>query len=135
MTLTPVSADLLHGLVRGAHAEGTTTLAVAAAIEADDRLLLIAVTDNDFDTDWQLPADLVLPGETLLDALHRAVELTTGLDIDDVTGYHGHRDDVIDADVVRTFVFAVTAVDPERLCRTALVGHDGAHVDLSRPAR
>jgi hypothetical protein len=39
------------------HAEGTTRLAVAAAIEHDDRVLLVATMDNDFQTIWQLPSD------------------------------------------------------------------------------
>jgi 8-oxo-dGTP diphosphatase len=126
MTPSPVTDDLLHRLVADSHAEGTSTLAVAAAVEADDRVLLIAATDGDFQTRWELPTDLVLPGETLLDALHRTLSITAGLEIADVAGYHGHRDELVSANVVRTFVFAVTAVDPTRVCRAALVGHHWA---------
>lgn len=122
MTVT-VTDLMVHQLVAGSHAEGTTRLAVAAAIEHDDKVLLIAATDDNFDRHWQLPSDLVLPGETLLQALDRTVSLTTGLDAIDVTGYAGHHDSHVDGDVARTFLFTVTAADPERVCRWANVGH------------
>lgn len=122
MTVT-VTDQLLHQLVAGSHAEGTTCLAVAAAIEHNDHVLLIAVADDDFDLTWQLPSDLVLPGETLLDGLHRTVTVTVGLDVIDVTGYAGHHDRRVDGDVVRTFVFSVTAADPDRVCHWANIGH------------
>lgn len=122
MTVT-VTDHLLHQLVAGSHAEGTTRLAVAAAIEDDDRILLIAGADDDFEPVWQLPADLVFPGETLLGGLHRTVTVTTGLDVIDVTGYAGHHDRRVNGDVVRTFVFTVTAADPDRVCRWANIGH------------
>jgi len=72
MTVT-VTDQLLHQLVTGSHAEGTTRLAVAAAIEHNDRTLLIAAVDDDFETLWQLPFDLVLPqhGSPLWLASHR----------------------------------------------------------------
>jgi ADP-ribose pyrophosphatase YjhB (NUDIX family) len=122
MTIT-VTQRLVHQLVVGSHAEGTTRLAVAAAIEHDERVLLIAAQDNDFQPVWQLPSDLVLPGETLLYALDRTVTITTGLGIVDITGYLGHHDREIDGDIVRTFVFTVTAEDPERVCRWASISH------------
>jgi ADP-ribose pyrophosphatase YjhB (NUDIX family) len=118
-----VTDQLLHQLVAGSHAEGTTRLAVAAAIEHDGRILLIAAADEDFEPVWQLPADLVLPGETLLHGLHRTVTVTTGLNLIDVTGYAGHHDRRVDGDVVRTFVFTVTAANPDRVCRWANIGH------------
>ena len=122
MTVT-VTDQLLHQLVTGSHAEGTTRLAVAAAIEHNDRTLLIAAVDDDFETTWQLPLDLVLPGETLLHGLDRVVAVTTGLNVIDVTGYAGHHDHPFDGDIVRTFVFTVTADDPDRACRWANIGH------------
>jgi 8-oxo-dGTP diphosphatase len=122
MTVT-VDDQLLHQLVVGSHAEGTTCLAVAAAIEHDDRTLLISTTNDDFEPLWQLPSDLVLPGETLLQALDRTVTTTTGLGIVDVTGYAGHHDQLVDAEMVRTFVFIVTAGDAERVCRWSNVAH------------
>lgn len=122
--MTPTITDqLLHQLVTGSHAEGTTELAVAAAVEHDDRTLLIATMTDDFDTTWDLPTGQVLPGETLLDALHRIITVTTGLQIIDVTGYVGYHDRYLHHDVLRTFVFSVTAVDPDHLCHTARIGH------------
>jgi len=49
MTRTPVTPDLVHHLVTGSHAEGTTSLAVAAAIEHHERVLLIAQPGEDLD--------------------------------------------------------------------------------------
>ncbi len=118
-----VTDHLLRGLVTGSHAEGTTCLAVAAAIEDDGRTLLVATTGDDVDTVWQLPTDLVLPGETLVQGLVRTVSLTTGLGVVEVTGYGGHHDHLVDGEVVRTFVFTVTVDDPERVCRWANIGH------------
>jgi ADP-ribose pyrophosphatase YjhB (NUDIX family) len=122
MTVT-VTDRLLHQLVVGSHAEGTTNLAVAAAIEHDDRVLLIAADYNDFQPVWQLPSDLVLPGETLLYGLARTVTVTTGLGVVEVTGYVGHHDRELDGEIVRTFIFTVTAEDPERVCRWASISH------------
>ena len=122
MTVT-VNDRLLHQLVVGSHAEGTTRLAVAAAIEHDERVLLVATQNNDFQSIWQLPSDLVLPGETLLHSLARTVNITTGLAIAEVTGYIGHYDCDLDGENVRTFVFNVTAEDPERVCRWANISH------------
>lgn len=122
MTVT-VTDRLVHQLVVGSHAEGTTRLAVAAAIEHNDRVLLVATEDNDFEPIWQLPSDLVLPGETLLYGLVRTVTITTGLGVVEVTGYLGHFDRELDGEIVRTFVFTVTAEDPERICRWARISH------------
>lgn len=103
MRRQPVTHSLLHRLVTGSHAQGCTWLAVAALIEDHDRILLI-----DTDHSWELPSDLVLPGETLDDAVCRTA-IGVGIDIDHVTGYLGHHDLVCGDDVVRTFVFAATA--------------------------
>lgn len=123
MTYPAVTDGLLDELIGASHAEGTTCLAVAAAIEDQDRTLLIATPGDDFEQIWQLPADLVLPGETLLRALARTVSLTTGLAIIEVTGYTGHHDRLVDDHIVRTFIFTVTADDPERICRWANIAH------------
>lgn len=123
MTHLPVTDHLLWELVSGSHAEGTTCLAVAAAIEHDDRTLLVATTGDDFEPVWQLPTDLVLPGETLLQGLVRTVNLTAGLGVVDVTGYAGHHDRLVDEAILRTFVFTVVVDDPERVCRWARIGH------------
>lgn len=120
-----VTDHFLRELVTGSHAEGNTCLAVAAVIEDDGRTLLVATAGDELDTvwHWQLPTDLVEPGETLVQGLVRTVSLTTGLGVVDVTGYGGHHDRLIDGDVVRTFVFTVTVDDPERVCRWANIGH------------
>jgi ADP-ribose pyrophosphatase YjhB (NUDIX family) len=111
-------------LVIGSHAQGVDRLAVAAAIEDGDRILLIAIPGEDFtDTAWELPGDLVLPGETLLDALDRVVTITTGLEIDKVTGYLGSHDIPDTASTLRVFVFSVIVLDPGRICRAASIGH------------
>ena len=55
--------------------------------------------------------------------LYRAVSVATGLDIIDVTGDPGHHDRLINDEVVRTFVFTVTADDPDRLRRRANISH------------
>ena len=48
MTIT-ITDQLLHQLTAGSHAEGTTRLAVAAALEHDDRTLLITAPGDDFE--------------------------------------------------------------------------------------
>ena len=103
----PPTAALLHRLVAGSRAEGTARLAVAAVIEHHEQILLV-----DTACGWDAPADLVLPGETLDNAIHRTVA-AAGIDLDHITGYLGHHDLPTGCDVVRTFVFAAT-VPPGR---------------------
>jgi len=55
--------------------------------------------------------------------LHRVVSLTSGLSIRDATCYHGHDDQFVGDEVVRTFMFSVTVTDPKRICETAYIGH------------
>lgn len=123
MTPAAVSDALLTELVSGSHAEGTTCLAVAVAVQHDDRVLHVAVPDHDFDYTWELPTGMVLPGQTLLDAVHQTLTVTTGLGVADVTGYCGHQDQTVDGELIRTFAFAVTATDPDQICRSARLGH------------
>lgn len=123
MSHNVVSDRILRDLVTCSHAEGTTSLAVAAGIEHQGRTLLISTIGDDFETIWQLPSGPVLPGETLLQGLDRVLSLTTGLRIVCVTGYAGHHDRVIEDELIRTFVFNVAVEDPERVCRWANVGH------------
>lgn len=129
MTPAPVTDKLLHHLVASSHAHGITELAVAAALNHDARTLLIVESGLDFiDDAWQLPTERVLPGETLTDALAKILA-AIGLDIDEVTGYLGHHDEVTDTDIdaevvcARVFCFAVTVTRPERICQSALIGH------------
>jgi ADP-ribose pyrophosphatase YjhB (NUDIX family) len=98
-TVTP---DLLHQLVVGSHAEAITCLAVAAVIEHNNRVLLIEAAADELDCCWEPPTDLVLPGETLTDAVHR-VAAQAGIDIDHITSYLGHHDILTDnrGDIVR----------------------------------
>ena len=122
--MTPaVTAGLLHDLVTRSHAEGITALGVEAAIEHDDRILLIAEPGPDFtDGTWQLPGGPVLPGQTLTDALHPAVA-AIGLTIDEIAGYLGHHDHPGAHATTRVFCFTVTATDPEAICRASMHGH------------
>lgn len=129
MTTQAVTADLLHHLVTGSHAEGVTDLAVQAAISHDTGVLLVADHGTDFiDHTWQLPSGTVLPGQSLTDALH-PVAATIGMSINEVTGYLGHHDDHTGQQVTRTFCFTVTVTDPDALCRSALIGHRWACLD------
>jgi len=137
MTTAEVTAKLLHHLVTGSHAEGITELAVEAAIgheDNDGQILLIASPGPDFtDETRKPPSGLVLPGQTLTDALHPAVAMI-GLSIDEVTGYLGHHDHA-GSQITRVFRFAVTVTDPEAICRHAGTGHRWAFPDeLNGPA-
>lgn len=124
-----VTAELLHQLVSGSHAEGITALAVQAIVTKGTNFLLLAQDGVDFGDDlWRLPGGLVLPGQTLTDALD-PVAAAIGLSIDEVTGYLGHDDDGGNL-VVRTFRFAVTVTDPDSICRSGSIGHRWVDIDL-----
>jgi 8-oxo-dGTP diphosphatase len=130
MTPVAVTTDLLHHLVTGSHAEGVTAMAVASTIDHDGRILLIVQPGLDFiDDTWQLPIGPVLPGETLTDALLKAVT-ALGLSVQQVTGYLGHIDcHDTDGEITRLFNFAVTVIDPDGICRSARIGHRWADPD------
>jgi ADP-ribose pyrophosphatase YjhB (NUDIX family) len=134
MTPPAATGTLLHDLVTRSHAEGITALGVEAAIEHDDRVLLIAEPGPDFTDDtWQLPGGPVLPGQTLTDALHPAVA-SVGLTIDEITGYLGHHDHPGARATIRVFRFAVTVTDPGAICRHAGTGHRWAEDPDCTPA-
>jgi 8-oxo-dGTP diphosphatase len=125
---TAITRRLLQDLVAGTHAEGITALAVEAAIDRDDRTLLIAEDGAGFtDLSWQLPGGPVQPGQTLTDALH-ATTARIGLSIDQITGYLGHHDRT-GARATRVFCFAVTVTDPDVICQYAGTGHRWAATD------
>lgn len=120
-----VTDELLNRLVTGSHAEGITEIAVTCTVDHEDRTLLVAEPGLDFiDNTWELPTGWVLPGETLTDALAKTLA-AVDLDLDEVTGYLGHQDRIIDAEQwpSRVFYFAVTATRPDRICRSAQIRH------------
>lgn len=123
-----VTADLIHQMVTGAHAEGITALAIQAVVSHYDRVLLLADHGADFtDRVWRLPGALVLPGQTLTDALYPAAA-SIGLSIEEVTGYLGHHDHA-DEQTTRTFTFAVTVTDPDAICHSAQPCHHWGSLD------
>ena len=125
----PATASLLHDLVVGSHAEGTTRLAVAVLIEADAQILLVESNRIDaFDSTWEPPSDLVLPGETLTDAVHRTAAVA-GIDIGHIASYLGHRDLLVADDLVRTFVFAATIRPGHACCPTAHAPYRWTDID------
>jgi len=124
--MTPAAAvtdGLLHDLVTFSRAEGTTQLAVAAAIILDDRILLCGQTTQDFDQEWDLPGGMALPGETLTGALDRILASGYGLDIVEIPGYLGSHDHIHDGETIRTFVFTATCADPSQICQHAQIAH------------
>lgn len=126
----PMTAKLLHDLVAGSHAEGTTRLAVAVVIEDDQRILLVETNNiaDTFDYSWEPPTDLVLPGETLDNAVCRTAA-AAGIHVDRITGYLGHHDLPGDRDVVRTFVFAATVLPGRAHRHSPSVGSRWATID------
>lgn len=125
MTLLPVTAELIHDLASGSHAEGMTNLAVECAIVHEDRLLLLIESDPDFDDTCRLPRGTVLPGETLEDAVCRTLA-TVGLSIEEMLAYVGHHDDEAEGEITRVFCFALTITDPASPCRFAVFGRQWA---------
>jgi 8-oxo-dGTP diphosphatase len=124
MTTVAVTTDLLHHLVTGTHAEGISAIAVTATLDHDGATLLIVEPGQDFiDDTWQLPSSVVLPAQTLTDALAQTLA-GIGLSIDEVTGYLGHHDEHDpDSATTRVFNFAVTVTDPSSICRSGRIRH------------
>ena len=114
--------DLAHALTSRTHSEDITTLAATLIITYRGRTLLIADTGHDgADTErWDLPATAVYPGETLTDALDRALATAYhGLELDEITGYVGSYDREIahDSNLIRHFAFTTEIPDPTGACR------------------
>lgn len=128
MKRTSVTETLVNALVSGTHAEGIIGLYVAVSIEHRGQTLLVASNDDELDIRFELPVAAVLPGEHLLDALCRCV-MPLGLKVDQVTDYLGHHDREEADGGARVFYFAVTAADPQAICRTPTVGHEWADLD------
>lgn len=127
MTQGTVTETLIHALVTDSHSEGVVDLFVAAAVEHRDQALLIASSGDELDTSHELPSTAVLPGEHALDALCRCLA-GIGLAVAQFTGYLGHRDE---SNGTRMFCFAVTATEPNAICRSARVGHEWVDLDDS----
>ena len=119
MTPALVTDFLLHNLVTSSRAEGTSRLAVAAAITLDDRILLCGHTTPDFDQEWDLPGGQALPGETLTSALDRTLACDYGLDIVEIPRYLGSHDRIHHGETIRTFAFTATCADPLQICQHA----------------
>jgi ADP-ribose pyrophosphatase YjhB (NUDIX family) len=118
-----VTDSLLHDLVLSSQAEGTSQLAVAAAVTLDDRVLLCGHDTGDFDREWDLPGGAALPGETLTTALDRILACDYGLDTTEIRTYLGNYDRVHDGQMIRTFVFTASCADPLQICRHARIAH------------
>jgi 8-oxo-dGTP diphosphatase len=132
MTRRGVTDDLVHALVTSSHSEGIVNLSVATAVEHGGRVLLVASGGDELDTLFDLPSTAVLPGEHVLDALCRCLAVF-GLTVAQFIGYLGHGDRYHADDYARVFCFAVSATDPNNICRSASVSHEW--VDLDDSAR
>jgi 8-oxo-dGTP diphosphatase len=124
VTGTPITPGLQHRLLAAARAEQINFQAAAAVIVHGETVLLLARGGDGFlDATWELPTARVrLPGDTLLDVLHRGLA-HTGLHLDQVTGYLGHYDDHVDAILIRVFGFTVTVTEPTSMRRDPRAGH------------
>ncbi|MFD4943604.1 NUDIX hydrolase [Streptomyces sp. NPDC058409] len=93
-------------LVTRSHSDGVTDLATASLIEHDAKFLLARTPTRDLDTPpaWNLPAGTVMPGETVVDGLHRILAQTLGYSNTKITAFFG----TVDANTS----FAPTSADP-----------------------
>jgi ADP-ribose pyrophosphatase YjhB (NUDIX family) len=117
--------------VAAARAAGASIVRVAAVIEQDGRVLLLARGDDGFiDATWQPPTVLAFTDETHRDALHRGLSASTGLTITKVTDYLGHHDHALSSiELVRVLYFRVAVTDPQDVCRRSPVRHLWARVN------
>ncbi|MET7609406.1 NUDIX domain-containing protein [Streptomyces avermitilis] len=109
-------------LVTRSHSDGVTELAAAALIEHDAKFLLIRTASQDLDTPpaWDLPAGPVLPGETVVEGLHRILAQALGYSDIEITGFLGPVDI---GSGRRTFVFSTTVAQPDSICWTGDIPH------------
>jgi hypothetical protein len=103
--------------------DGTSQLAIAAAIILDDRVLLCGHTTPDFDQEWDLPRR---PGAARRDPRqcpgpHPGLRLRAGHHPD--TRYLGSHNHIHHGQTIRTFVFTATCADPLQICQHVQVAH------------
>lgn len=117
--------------VAAARAAGASVVRVAAIIEQDGRVLLLARCDDGFiDESWQPPTVLAFPDETCRDALRRGLSASAGLTFTAVTDYLDHYDHALsNIELVRVLYFRVAVIDPRDVCRRSPVRHLWARAD------
>lgn len=111
--------------VTAARAAGAAIVRVAAVIEQDDRVLLLAHDGDGFiEETWQPPTVHAFPGETHHDALHRGLSAWTGFTMTTATEYLGYHDHELSSiEVVRVLYFRVAVADHRAVCRRSTVRH------------
>jgi hypothetical protein len=117
VTPAAASAAAHRRLLAAARAEGIVLQAATAVIRHGQTVLLLSHNGDGFvEQSWELPtAQVRLPGETLLDVLHRAVA-RGGLEIERVSGYLGHYDQRHhERACTRIFGFTVAVTDSTRM--------------------
>jgi ADP-ribose pyrophosphatase YjhB (NUDIX family) len=117
--------------VAAARAAGASLVRVAAIIEQDGRVLLLARGGDGFiDETWQPPTVLALPDETHHDALRRGLPASTGFAMTTATEYLGHHDHALSSiELVRVLYFRVAVADHGADCRRSTVRHMWSRVD------
>lgn len=127
MPPTPLTGQIMNDLLVTARADRAAFVHVAAVVRHGHRVLLLHCGDGDIFSPafWQVPTGLLLaPADTLADVINRVVTHSAGLDLEQITSYLGYHDGLCaDGDLKRTFAFTVTAVNPARMRRNALFGH------------
>jgi hypothetical protein len=125
VTPAAASAAAHRRLLAAARAQGAALQAATAVIHHGETVLLLAHNGDGFlEQSWELPtAQVRLPGETLLDVLHRAVA-HAGLKIERLNGYLGHYDHRHhDRACTRIFGFTVTVTDSTSMPRDPRLGY------------
>lgn len=114
-----------------ARAAGASLVRIAAIIEQDGRILLLAHGGDGFiDATWQPPTVLTFADETHHDALRRGLPASTGLAMLAATEYLGHHDRALSSTgLVRLLYFRVAVSDSRDVCRPSTVPHMWSRVD------
>ena len=110
--------------VAAARAARASLVLVAAIIEQDGRVLLLACDGDGFiDETWQPPTVLAFRGETHQDALRRGLP-ASGFAMTAVNEYVGHHDHGLSSiELVRVLYFRVAVADKHAVCRRSAVRH------------